>query len=212
MVLPAPSSTNSVFSSITSSTTFPRSGDGAASDGIYYYRFSSGVGVVLNGGSKKLTISSRCVFLLDNHSGVTAMTINGNASASIGSAGALTIYTNGNLDLGGSGIANGAGQPGKFMVLSTSSSSLQSISIVGTSQLGAAIYAPYAAVSVKGGGSSGSMQGAVVGRTITMTGNSNFHYDEALAVGGAANPVRPGRWRELRTAAERDGYAADLNF
>ena len=96
--------------------------------------------------------------------------------------------------------------------MSTGSSVLQTISLVGTSQLGAAVYAPYAAVSIKGGGSSGSFQGAVVGRTITMTGNSNFHYDEALAVGGASNPVRPGRWRELRTAAERDGYATDLDF
>lgn len=212
VVVPSPSVANTISSSITASTTFPRSGDAAASDGRYYYRFSSGSGVVLNGGGKKLTINSPCVFLMENHAAVTVVTLSGNASASIGSAGSLTLYTNGDLDLGGSGVANGAGQPGKFMILSTSTTGTQRISVVGTSQLGAAIYAPYAAVSVKGGGSSGSVQGAVVGQAITMTGNSNFHYDESLAIGGASNPVRPGRWRELRTAGERAGYAADLNF
>lgn len=212
VVVPVPSRSNTVSSTITATTTFPRGGDSAASDGKYYYQFSSGSGLVLTGGSKKLTVNSPCVFIMDNHSGSTALSISGNASAVIGSSGGLEIYSNGNLDVGGNGMANGGGQPGRFRVMSTGSSVLQTISLVGTSQLGAAVYAPYAAVSIKGGGSSGSFQGAVVGRTITMTGNSNFHYDEALAVGGASNPVRPGRWRELRTAAERDGYATDLDF
>jgi hypothetical protein len=157
-------------------------------------------------------VNEECVLILNSHAGVAAITVNGNASTTIGAAGSLRIYTNGDLSIGGSGITNSAGQASKFSVFSTSTSGSQNISLVGTAQLIGSVYAPTAAVSITGGGASGGFYGAVVARTVTMTGNSNFHYDEALAFGGAENPVRVGQWRELRTTAERAGYSTDLAF
>jgi len=59
------------------------------------------------------------------------------------------------------------------------------VSISGSSPLSAVIYAPLTGVAVSG---SGSLYGAVQGRTITVSGNAGIHYDEALGLmGGAAS-------------------------
>ena len=76
----AATSTNSITSSITTTNTFPRTGDVAASDGIYYYNFSGTAVINLAGGGMTLTIANKCVFLLTNHATIPAISTSGNAS------------------------------------------------------------------------------------------------------------------------------------
>jgi hypothetical protein len=49
-----------------------------------------------------------------------------------------------------------------------------------STQTNAHIMAPLANVTFHGNNSSGDFYGWVVGKTLTVTGNSNLHYDESL--------------------------------
>ncbi|MBI3887270.1 MAG: hypothetical protein HY302_16315 [Opitutae bacterium] len=213
VTVPSPSVTNSVTTPITATTSFPRTGDSAASDGAYYYNFTSSALIDLTGGSKVLTVAQNCVFILNNHALLTAINLSGNASASINATASLQIYTNGNLSLAGNGVVNAATQHVKCLIFSTNTgTSAQTISISGNGSLKACLYAPYADVTINGGGSSGGVYGSVIGKTIAMNGGCNFHFDESLQVGASTNPVRVGKWKELRTASERAAYESALSF
>jgi len=200
---PSPSATNLISSSITTTTSLPGGSDTAASDGYYYYNFGSGAAIDLNGGGKNLTITGKVVLLFNNHATVPTITLGGNAYLSIAANAKLRVYTNGNVDLGGNGAANANADPSSLMILGTSTTS-QTISVTGNGQLIGAVYAPTASVTMSGGGSSGNVMGSVVGRTISMTGGSAFHYDESLVNASAGNPFGIVQWRELQTAAERN--------
>jgi hypothetical protein len=59
-----------------------------------------------------------------------------------------------------------------------------SISLTGNANFTGCIYAPYAAITVGGGGKDEhDICGAIVGKTVTMNGKFNFHFDEALSSG-----------------------------
>jgi hypothetical protein len=80
----------------------------------------------------------------------------------------------------------------------------QRIHLAGNGALSAAVYAPNADVRING---NGDVMGAVVGRTIELTGNAAFHYDESLADLVADMPFGLDGWRELLTPAERAAHA-----
>jgi hypothetical protein len=91
----------------------------------------------------------------------------------------LRIYIDGDLAIGGNGFANG-GAPRNLLMYGTGQN--QDWKLHGNGFLSAAVYAPEAAVSLRGGGTSGEMYGAIVGDTVTFSGNNyDFHYDESLA-------------------------------
>jgi hypothetical protein len=116
----------------------------------------------------------------------------------------LTLYLGGDMDVGGNGIANTDGLPEDFIIYGTNTTvGGQLIKLHGNGAVNAAIYAPNATVELKGGGSSGSMSGSVVANDIKVTGNYEFHYDEALEELGGGNPFAVGSWRELVSAADR---------
>jgi hypothetical protein len=64
-----------------------------------------------------------------------------------------------------------------------------------------------------GGGGSGEMFGAVVGKTVTFAGNNyDFHYDEDLAnIGDDDSRPEIRRWVELTDASQRKNMATILN-
>ena len=70
------------------------------------------------------------------------------------------------------------------------------VSLGGNGEITAALYAPDYDVTVNGGGSSGHVFGSIVGKTTTMTGVTNLHYDEALAGSGLINNYRIISWVE----------------
>jgi Tfp pilus assembly protein PilX len=140
---------------------------------------------------------------------------NGSAGINISAGSTLALYTAGNVDItgnatGNGGVANANGQAIGFQIWGTApSSSSQTIRVSGNGALSATVYGPNADVSIVG---NGEVYGAVVGKTIQVTGNANFHYDESLASFGGGNPFKVSTWRELRSATERQRCATELNF
>jgi hypothetical protein len=212
---PAPTTANSVTTTINTTTTFPRGTDAMnASDTTYYYNFGTGAGIDVNGGGKNIQIdaSKKVVFIFNNHTGATAFSIGGNAFMNVNTGATLKIYSNGNLELGGNGVANSNDSPSSFLIYGTRATTGQTITINGNGQLRAAVYAPNAAVTANGGGSGGDIQGSIVANAIDMNGGPNFHYDQALGNLNAGAGVGVSQWKELQTAAERSAYSGNFNF
>lgn len=101
----------------------------------------------------------------------------------------MAIYTDHDVKISGNGVSNPSGKPENFMIYGTAAGATdgsgnsiasQEIKIAGNGQLYSTVYAPNADVELKGGGNSGEVMGGVVGFTAVVTGNSNFHFDEAL--------------------------------
>jgi hypothetical protein len=203
---PTPSATNTISTNITASTTFPRTGDVAASDGKYYYTFAAGKVVSFNG-TQTLTVNQPVVFIMNNHTGVNAIYTSSSATFTYGSSGKFDLYTNGNIDFdsGANFFANKA--PINTNIFGTSTTTQTFLTRGGGTYYGC-IMAPNANVTFDSGV---SIMGAMCVNTITLLGGCKFHYDEAinLANGGG---YKVSQWKELKTAAERAAYATQLNF
>jgi len=128
------------------------------------------------------------------------ITIKGTIQVTAGSS--LTLYAASNVDIGGNGIVNATNQPKNVVLYGTKTSGTQTIKLHGNGVLQAAVYAPNANIELKGGGSTGVMMGSVIGNTIKMTGNYEFHYDESLAEMSDGNPWAVGLWREITAPAD----------
>lgn len=201
------------YGAINNTTTLPEVGHLPAADGKYYYQVS---GISLN--SKALNISANVVIIVDGYN----VAIGGNTSGGINIAtgSSLAVYTNGDFKVAGGGIANGgtdtatAQQPVNFQIWGTATdlAADQDISITGNGVLSGVVYAPYANLSITGGGADGIVLGSIVGNDITVTGNANFHYDESLADFVTDNPYRIQTWAELTSAGDRAVFASELDF
>ena len=108
------------------------------------------------------------------------------------------IYFAGNVDISGNGVMNSNNQPGDLMLygIQPPTNSSEHVSISGNSQITASIYAPGHDVTVNGGGTNGHVYGSIVGKTVTMTGVSNLHYDERLGSTGIINNYKIVSWFE----------------
>src|SRR5947209_11530249 len=109
-----------------------------------------------------------------------------------------TIYFAGNVDISGNGVLNSNNQPGDVMLygIQPPTNTSEHVSIGGNSQITASVYAPGHDVTVNGGGTNGHVYGSVVGKTVTMTGVSNLHYDERMGSKGMINNYKIVSWFE----------------
>jgi hypothetical protein len=114
----------------------------------------------------------------------------------VGPNASLTMYVDGDVDIGGNGVMNLTGLPEKLILYGTNPTS-QTIKLHGNGAAHAAIFAPNADLELKGGGSSGVFIGAAVVKTAFINGNFEFHYDEALSKLGSSGIYSVGGWREL---------------
>jgi hypothetical protein len=140
---------------------------------------------------------------------ITIPAASGSGSTAV-AASSLVIYAAGDVSIAGNGVANGGGtagtanRPVDFQIYGTSTTS-QNIAVKGNGVLSGAVYAPNAAITMDGGGSSGAVLGAMVGNTITINGSgNNFHYDDSLA--SLINPNglwSASKYRELSSATDR---------
>ncbi len=205
----APSTTAVALGGISNTIALPRAMDlpSPAADGKYYYSVSS----ISLSGSKTLSISAGYDVVITATSTVgDAVKTAGNAQIEVNPGSTLAIYAAGDIAIAGNGVAN-SNQPEAFQFWSTATTG-QTVSISGNGQLSAVVYAPNAAVSISGGGSSGAVYGAVIGDTITLNGGAEFHYDEALAALDNENPYGIGSWEELTNASDRAGWNARMSF
>lgn len=214
--VPNPTTFNTRASAYNATVTLPEAGDNfevVAGVNTYYYKFTGTTAVNLNG-TKTLTIGAgkKVVFLANaSNSTTNAIDVGGGAGVSVAAGATWNVYTNGDVRITGTGMANANNSPASSMFWGTQTSG-QNFDISGNGQLIATVYAPDADVSLNGGGTSGLMCGAVVAKSITMNGGTEFHYDDALGRLTTGNPFGISKWRELQSAAERATYAVPLAY
>ena len=154
-------------------------------------------------GSQTLTILGNVTLVLTAATG-KALDVTGNASIIVPAGSSLTLYAEGNVLIAGNGLGNANPQPVSCRLFGTGAAGAgQSLQVAGNGALKAVVYAPNADVSING---NGDVMGAVVGQTITFTGEAKFHYDESLAHYDDNTPFQVVRWRELNSAEDRRGW------
>ena len=128
------------------------------------------------------------------------LNISGNGGIVIPANVHATFYVDGNISISGNGILNVAEIPADVILYGNHDSTVsQNITIDGNGSFAGVIYAPTSATSVKGGGSSGDMFGAITAKTIFFNGNTTLHYDQALGDVGAVIDYRIASWYEDNT-------------
>ncbi len=205
------------LAAINATLSLPRVGD-VAQDGYYYYSCPS----ITLSSTDSLTITNGKVVI--NVTGSNGVSTTGQAFMKTLNNASLDLYVAGTITLTGNGILNGTppldshGDPTKaqtnasvqppsnFTIWGTSTTS-QTVRISGNGAISAVIYAPNGDITVNG---NGDVMGAIIGNTVTLSGNGIFHYDEALGALSFKDPTTPTlsqmviyRWRELMDGAER---------
>ncbi|HTL58494.1 MAG TPA: hypothetical protein VL361_22595 [Candidatus Limnocylindrales bacterium] len=165
----------------------------------YQYLFGPGT----SNGSGDFTIADLKNSSIYVSNATVRLKLTGNASptliqvAGVGtSAGSLTIYMDGpSFTLSGKSTVDG-GLAASLSYYGTTNNT--SITFGGNASFTGTIYAPEAAFSMGGGGSSiYDFVGAAVLKSAVLNGHYNFHYDEALATTGPKRGYVPNSWQEL---------------
>lgn len=122
--------------------------------------------------------------------------VSGQSQIYIETGGSLTIYMgSANFSLGGNGMANQNGNANSFYYFGLPSNT--SVNFGGNANFVGAVYAPEAAFTLGGGGSTPyDFIGASVTKTVKMNGKFNFHYDENLRRNGKGRGYIPTNWKE----------------
>jgi hypothetical protein len=112
----------------------------------------------------------------------------------------LTIYSGGNIDTTGnnnSGLNNISKYAPAFSVFGLPTCT--QIKLAGSPTMTAYIYAPEADLYLVGGGGGSYYDavGAFFCKNVKLTGNMNFHYDEALSLLGPSRGYIPSYWQEV---------------
>jgi hypothetical protein len=126
------------------------------------------------------------------------ISINGNAQIIVQPGVSAKIYFAGNVDIIGNGVLNSDNQPLDLQLfgIQPPTGSNYHVNLGGNAQISAALYAPNHDVSVNGSGTNGHVYGSLIGKSVTMTGVTNLHYDEALGAAGFINSYKIVSWFE----------------
>ncbi|MEO8439878.1 MAG: hypothetical protein ABI540_06605 [Spartobacteria bacterium] len=126
------------------------------------------------------------------------ITVGGTSQVILGNGVRAKIYFQGNVDIQGKGMVNPNDQPSNLLLygIKPTDGVTRSVTLGGNGQITAAVYAPDYAVTVNGGGNTGHVFGSVVGKTVSMNGVTNLHYDEALSTTGLINNFKIVSWVE----------------
>lgn len=140
------------------------------------------------------------------------VSISGKGTIYITSTGSLEVYSNNNVSITGNGSAYGmqneTKKPEKFMIYnSNTTDGATTVNVAGNGKAYVVVYAPNSDVQLSGGGSSGTVHGAIVGYDITLSGGYEFHYDEALADLNGDAGLSINYWRELKGAGDRLSFS-----
>lgn len=129
------------------------------------------------------------------------ITVSGNGEIEVAPGVHATIYFDKSVDITGNGLVNSNNQPANLLLygVQPDPNVTRTVKLAGNAELTAAVYAPGHVVEVRGGGStskSGNVFGSIVGKTVTMNGVTNLHYDEALSASGLINNYQIVSWFE----------------
>lgn len=129
--------------------------------------------------------------------------------------GSLEMYVADDLSMTGNGIMNlpasasDSPLPEKVLIYGTGAAGAgQLFKLAGNAAMAAGIYAPNAAIELKGGGSSGVMYGSVVAEQIKITGNYEFRYDIRMKEIEEEASFRMVSWTELISSVDRYDFSA----
>jgi hypothetical protein len=101
-----------------------------------------------------------------------SISISGNGKLTL--LGPVVIYVDGEVYIGGNGVATSGNKPINFMLYATGE---ENIDIAGGGEFFGAVYAPASDVHYTG---NSDLHGAVIAKTYQQSGSSELHYDEAL--------------------------------
>ncbi|MSU50999.1 MAG: hypothetical protein EXS37_18225 [Opitutus sp.] len=197
--MPAYPTAASVSKSYTLGSTIPAqlpvSGHTPAADGRYYY-------FVNNATITNTTIAAGANVIIVGTTTSLSSGLNISANAT------CAIFIDGVINASSQGSLNNSNWAGALQIFTTTATDC---TISGNGELRASVYAPNASLKASGGGSSGSVVGSYVAKTIVATGQMSFHYDEALrylnTVGGSRWGVSS--WQELRAGADLSALIAE---
>ncbi|MBA3849745.1 MAG: hypothetical protein C0502_07085 [Opitutus sp.] len=196
----APAGTATALGAVATALTLPRPGDTPGADGRYLYRATE---IALN--NTTLTIAGPVDLIVSGD-----VSIGGGSGALVVNSGAapeLALYTAGNLSISGSGALNGTSAPPRMTFYGTRTQAeaatlgAQQFDLRGNASYVGLVYAPNADIQLRGGGSTGTFNGAIIGRSVTFNGNYNFHYDTRLGGLSSEDYFKPVSWIELLAPA-----------
>ncbi len=106
--------------------------------------------------------------------------MSGNDSFTVGQGANVVVYSGGtSCTLGGNGVFNQAGFPTDFILFGPPT--VTTFNFNGNGSFIGCLVAPNANININGSGSNTQdFSGCVIGNSITMNGNFNFHFDENL--------------------------------
>jgi hypothetical protein len=165
------------------------------------YQYVFGLGLPVTGLYEITGLNNQNIYVGTN-SHIT-LVLQGNVSAATlrvagmgANAGQLTIYMDGaNFNINSSSTVDG-GLAASLSYYGTTNNT--SISLGGNANFTGTIYAPQAHISMGGGGSGNyNFVGAIVAKSVSMSGHFNFHYDEALVLHGPVGGFVVKSWNEL---------------
>ena len=129
--------------------------------------------------------------------------------------GTAKIYAKGDVSISGNGSINAPYKPSALQVYGTltqseyASGMRQTLTVGGNGDLTAALYAPNGDLVMNGGGSSGYIAGAAVGRSVRVNGSGyRFRYDKDLENLNALNSYRVSGWAELTNPSDKFPFPA----
>jgi hypothetical protein len=138
------------------------------------YDESTGKLVVGSGGSLTLSALTKYYF--------SEITLSGGGLLTVNSAGQhVDMYVAGDFKAGGGGLVNTDAKPTNLTVSACGTSTGHSWTVNGGSGAYFGMYAPDRDVVIGGGG---DLWGSVIGLSVSATGGSKIHFDEAFAGGG----------------------------
>lgn len=204
-----PSGSAVSLGTVNSSLSLPRSGDSPGADGRYRYTATAvdltNKTLSINGGAVDLIVTGDVAV----GGGSGSITINNSGSS------ALALYVAGDMSIQGNGAINQSGAPTRMILYGTrtqaqaATSGAQSFDLRGNANYAGLVYAPNADVALRGGGSSGRFDGAIIARSVTFNGNYQFHYDIQLGSVSSERFFRPSAWIELTSPPGVGSLARD---
>ena len=170
-------------------------GSGTVSGVLYTYILSAGnwqlSSLSLNGNDKVLVNGNAVLYVTGN------VSVTGQASINVSTNASLQLYVGGpSTSIGGNGIANNPGNATNFFYYGLPTNT--SLSMSGNAAFTGVIYAPSAALTLGGGGSSDyDFVGASITSSVKMNGHYTFHYDENLGNTGPRRGLTITSWNEI---------------
>ncbi len=127
----------------------------------------------------------------------------GNGQILVPAGVSVRVYFEQDVDITGNGVVNQNQKASSFQMYGVMRSDgfsptpgTREVKVAGNGAFYGTIYAPEHALTLRGGGNSGTMVGAAVGYAIFMNGGTNFHYDESLAREGDITDYVVASWFE----------------